>query len=100
MTAVRRPVAVALPVADDFNIHWRLTTRWADNDVYGHLNNAVYYALFDSALTSWLIAASGLAMLAGPERSRTCGDLVSVYTRGVVPGCRQRPYRSGAAGTH
>ena len=30
-------------------------TRWKDNDVYGHLNNVVHYALFDSAVNGWLI---------------------------------------------
>lgn len=33
----------------------RVTTRWSDNDMYGHLNNAVYYELFDSAINGWLI---------------------------------------------
>ena len=31
----------------------RVTTRWSDNDMYGHLNNAVYYELFDSAINGW-----------------------------------------------
>jgi acyl-CoA thioester hydrolase len=31
-----------------------LTTRWSDNDAYGHLNNAVYLQLFDTAITGWL----------------------------------------------
>jgi len=35
-------------------------TRWADNDMYGHLNNAATYSFFDTAVTSWLIA-QGLA---------------------------------------
>ena len=32
-----------------------LATRWSDNDAYGHLNNVVYYALFDSAVNAILI---------------------------------------------
>lgn len=32
-----------------------LTTRWIDNDAYGHVNNAIYYSFFDTALTSWMI---------------------------------------------
>jgi acyl-CoA thioester hydrolase len=37
---------------------WReITTRWADNDAYGHVNNTVYYAWFDSAVNAWLIEA-------------------------------------------
>jgi acyl-CoA thioester hydrolase len=35
---------------------WRsFATRWADNDVYGHVNNVVYYQWFDSAVNAWLI---------------------------------------------
>lgn len=35
---------------------WRsFATRWADNDVYGHVNNVVYYGWFDSAVNGWLI---------------------------------------------
>lgn len=38
----------------DFPIHWPVTTRWGDNDMFGHLNNAVYYALFDTAINAWI----------------------------------------------
>ena len=35
---------------------WReLTTRWADNDAYGHINNVVHYSWFDTAVNAWLI---------------------------------------------
>ncbi|WP_084607754.1 acyl-CoA thioesterase [Sphingomonas jaspsi] len=33
-----------------------ITTRWADNDAYGHVNNTVYYAWFDTAVNEWLVA--------------------------------------------
>jgi acyl-CoA thioester hydrolase len=42
-----------------------LQTRWADNDVYGHVNNAHYYALFDTAINQYLITAGGLDTAAG-----------------------------------
>ena len=32
-----------------------MNTRWNDNDIYGHLNNVIYYALFDTAVNKWLI---------------------------------------------
>lgn len=32
-----------------------ITTRWMDNDVYGHLNNVVYYSLFDTVVNRFLI---------------------------------------------
>ena len=35
---------------------WRsMTTRWADNDAYGHVNNTVYYEWFDSAVNGWMV---------------------------------------------
>src|SRR3984893_16382148 len=37
----------------DFPVHWPVLTRWADNDMFGHLNNAVYYQLFDTAINGW-----------------------------------------------
>ncbi len=40
-----------------FRVH---STRWMDDDVYGHLNNVVYYSLFDSAVNGWLIEATGV----------------------------------------
>lgn len=43
-----------------------LTTRWMDNDAYGHLNNVVYYSLFDTAVNSLLIEAGALDIHAGP----------------------------------
>ncbi|MGY8905005.1 MAG: acyl-CoA thioesterase [Burkholderiales bacterium] len=33
-----------------------ITTRWSDNDAYGHVNNVVYYGWFDTAINAWLIA--------------------------------------------
>ncbi len=38
----------------DFPVHWPVSTRWTDNDMFGHLNNAVYYALFDTAINGWI----------------------------------------------
>ena len=42
-----------------------LPTRWTDNDVYGHVNNALYYAFFDTAINEYLIAEGGLEIAAG-----------------------------------
>ena len=41
-----------------------IATRWHDNDAYGHANNTVYYAWFDTAVNNWLIA-KGLLDIAG-----------------------------------
>lgn len=38
-----------------YKVFRHITTRWSDNDVFGHANNVVYYAWFDTAVTGWLI---------------------------------------------
>jgi acyl-CoA thioester hydrolase len=43
----------------DFRVLRSITTRWHDNDHYGHVNNVVYYAFFDTAVNGFLIEASG-----------------------------------------
>ena len=48
------------PTRGDYVVWRQLTTRWADDDVYGHMNNAVYYELFDTAVNAHLIEASGI----------------------------------------
>lgn len=44
----------------DYNYFESLTTRWSDNDVYGHVNNVVYYSYFDTVANSFLIHQAGL----------------------------------------
>jgi acyl-CoA thioester hydrolase len=39
----------------DFKVWRKVTTRWADNDAYGHVNNTVYYEWFDSAVNAWMV---------------------------------------------
>jgi len=38
-----------------YNYFCQLSTRWNDNDIYGHMNNIIYYSLFDTAVNKWLI---------------------------------------------
>ena len=47
-----RPTPNAL---NSYPHHLTLPTRWADNDVYGHVNNSVYYFYFDTVVNRWLI---------------------------------------------
>jgi acyl-CoA thioester hydrolase len=58
----RKPV----PLRADYGAFHRVTTRWMDNDVYGHVNNAHYYSYFDSAINAFLIAEGGLDLRRGP----------------------------------
>lgn len=49
----------------DYPVFKRLTTRWMDNDPYGHMNNVVHYSLFDTAVNSWLIEMGELDFVNG-----------------------------------
>ena len=47
-------------------VHFRpISTRWMDNDVYGHVNNVVYYSYFDTAVNHWLIESGVLDIHGG-----------------------------------
>lgn len=52
-------------VRGDFPHLASITTRWMDNDVYGHVNNVVYYSFFDTAVNAYLINAGVLDIHAG-----------------------------------
>ncbi len=51
----------------DFPVLWPVHTRWADNDMFGHLNNAVYYQLFDTAINGWINTTLGIDPLTMPS---------------------------------
>ncbi|MEE8215442.1 MAG: acyl-CoA thioesterase, partial [Acidiferrobacterales bacterium] len=43
-----------------------IPTRWMDNDLYGHVNNVVYYSYFDTVINQYLIAQGGLDIAQAP----------------------------------
>ena len=47
-------------VRGDYRHFLDIQTRWADNDIYGHVNNVVYYAYFDTIVNRFLIEQGGL----------------------------------------
>ena len=48
-----------------FPYHHGITTRWRDNDVYGHVNNVVYYSWFDTAVNGYLLEREVLDFTSG-----------------------------------
>jgi acyl-CoA thioester hydrolase len=44
----------------DYRYFHSITTRWHDNDIYGHVNNVTYYSYFDSAMNTYLIQEGAL----------------------------------------
>lgn len=49
----------------DYPAARELTTRWMDNDVYGHVNNVIYYSFFDTVVNQHLIESGALDIHAG-----------------------------------
>lgn len=53
------------PPRDAYKVFYPISTRWSDNDTYGHINNVVYYSYFDSVANRYLIEAGGLDIAEG-----------------------------------
>ena len=53
------------PTVDDYSVLTPITTRWKDNDIYGHVNNVTYYSYFDTVANQYLIEQGGLDIHAG-----------------------------------
>ena len=73
-----------------------LATRWSDNDAYGHLNNVVYYALFNSAVNAILIEAG----LLDPATSTIIGLVVETNCRYYASLAYPEPTEVGVAVEH
>ncbi len=69
----------------------RIDTRWADNDAYGHVNNVVYYAWFDSVVNRTLIEAGALDIAAGP----VIGLVVETHCNYFAPLAFPQPIDAG-----
>ena len=61
----------------DYQYFDQVETRWNDNDIYGHMNNVVYYEMFDSVINRYLITEGCLDISDGP-------------TAGIIPETRCR----------
>ena len=55
------------PSLSDYPYHVEISTRWQDNDAYGHINNVMYYSFFDTAVNRFLIEEAGLDIHHGRE---------------------------------
>ena len=64
----------------DYQYFDQVETRWNDNDIYGHMNNVVYYEMFDSVINRYLITEGCLDISDGP-------------TAGIIPETRCRYHK-------
>ena len=58
--------SVKIMKRSDYSYFQSITTRWADNDSYGHVNNVVYYSYFDTIANQYLIEFSDFKPLSAP----------------------------------
>ncbi|WP_426415390.1 acyl-CoA thioesterase [Aestuariirhabdus sp. LZHN29] len=55
------------PQRDEYPVFYEFASRWHDNDCYGHFNNTVYYAYYDSAVNRYLLEEGGLDIQRGSQ---------------------------------
>jgi acyl-CoA thioester hydrolase len=81
------------PRRSDYRHFQPITTRWHDNDIYGHVNNVTYYSFFDSAVNTYLIERGGLDIhdgaVVGFVVSSSCDYFASIaYPERIEVGLR------------
>lgn len=64
-----------------YKVFRSISTRWMDNDAYGHVNNVVYYSWFDTAVNAYLIEAGVLDV----EHGTTIGLVVETQCNYFAP---------------
>ena len=81
MSESRAPGGEAPETRDRYRRFLTIPTRWMDNDVYGHVNNVVYYSYFDTVVNEYLISSGSLDI----ERSRVIGLVIETRCRFFKP---------------
>ena len=80
----------------DFRVFRDISTRWMDNDAYGHVNNVVYYAWFDTAVNAYLIEHGVLDVV----RSDTVGLVVQTQCDYFASLAFPQPVQAGLRVAH
>ena len=75
------PARIEAQDRSTFKVFRRMDTRWMDNDVYGHVNNVLYYSWFDSAVNAHLIEQGALDI----HHGETIGLVVETHCNYFSP---------------
>ncbi|WP_343048160.1 thioesterase family protein [Cellulomonas humilata] len=75
------------------------STRWNDNDVYGHLNNTVYYEAMDTTINVWLMTSAGLDPSAGEPIGVCVSSSCEFTASAAFPEALEVGLRAGRLGT-
>jgi len=85
-------------VKSDFNFFEMITLRWADNDSYGHINNAHYYSFFDTAVDAFLMHHLMRSVLAGEYQTLVVASECRYFRQISSPGVIEVGVRVGRMG--
>jgi len=75
-----------------------IPTRWMDNDIYGHVNNVVYYSYFDTVINEYLIRMGGLDIHGAPVIGIAVETLCRFHASLVFPEVIDAGLRVGKLG--
>jgi acyl-CoA thioester hydrolase len=77
--------APSLPQKSDYRYFFDIDTRWMDNDLYGHVNNVVYYSYFDSIVNQYLIEHAKLDIHKGQQIGLMVNSNCNYYSSVAFP---------------
>jgi len=87
------------PARAEFQRFVPITTRWMDNDVYGHVNNVVYYSFFDTAVNQYLVEQGALDFLSGSTIGLVVHSACDYFAPLSFPGRVEAGLRVGSMGS-
>lgn len=96
MTTSTRPRAEPRSAYKAFR---EIATRWSDNDVYGHVNNVIYYSWFDTAVNGLLIERGAIDIQSGPVIGLVVETGCSYFSPLAFPGGVVAGVRVGRIGS-
>ena len=97
-TETKEPSRSAPLYKKDFSFFDPVTLRWADNDSYGHVNNAHYYSFFDTAVDAFLLHYALRPHISGRYQTLVVASECRYFSQVSAPGTIQvgvRPHRLG-----
>jgi len=91
-------VSKTIPGRGDYGYFCPITTRWADNDIYGHVNNVVYYAYFDTVANRFLIEQGGLDIHTGETVGFVVNSRCDYFSPAAFPDALEGGFRVNRLG--
>jgi acyl-CoA thioester hydrolase len=79
-------MAADRPIDADYLHFTTITTRWSDNDIYGHVNNVIYYSYFDTAANLFLIDHAALDIHGGDVIALVVASRCAFHAAIAYPG--------------